>query len=54
MRTNLEYSSRRTVDPTRARTRKVVMMRSLRERVRIGDVETVNSTVVGDGRRVRR
>ena len=36
------------------RSRKVVTSRSWRGSVRVGDVETMYSTVVGEGRRVRR
>jgi len=36
------------------RKRRVTKMRTWREMVRCGDVETVYSTVVGEGRRVRR
>lgn len=39
---------------TRRRKMNVRRMRSRRGRVRSGEVETVYSTVVGEGRRVRR
>lgn len=40
--------------PITRRNRKVRRIRRRRGRVRAGEVETVYSTVVGEGRRVRR
>lgn len=50
----LEYRSRRTVSATTRRKTNVKMMRRRRGSVRVGEVETVYSTVVGEGRRVLR
>jgi hypothetical protein len=49
-----EYRRRRRVRPTRRRKRIVDRIRRRRGRVSVGDVETMYSTVVGEGRRVRR
>ncbi len=54
LRRNLEYRSRRTDRPMQMRTRTVVRRRRRSGRVSVGEVETVYSTVVGEGRRVRR
>lgn len=40
--------------PMTSRTKKVVINKRRSGRVRVGEVETVYSTVVGEGRRVRR
>lgn len=42
------------LNPKTRRRRMVVVIRRRRGSVRDGEVETVNSTVVGEGRRVRR
>ena len=54
VRANLEYRSSKTLKPRRMRRRTVVRRRRRRGSVRVGDVETTYSTVVGEGRRVRR
>lgn len=51
---NLEYRSRSTLRPMMVRRTKLVRSRSRSGSVRSGDVDTVYSTVVGEGRRVRR
>lgn len=54
MRVYFEYRRKRIERPMIRRKRKVLRIRRRKGKVSVGDVETVYSTVVGEGRRVRR